>query len=285
MKKTLRVALVVLLAGAVALVALHATKPKEPVYQGRTLSQWLDDYNRMGSKNPNGPLSKLEPIDDAIRAMGTNCLPFLLANLLHRQPAIQQAFWSLAKRQSVIKFNAYGEDSLENPSLLAFHALGDQALPILPELSRRSMVADNDELGSIEMAAIMIGSNAAPVFEVMCASTNQTARWHAGFDLGQINADLTVDYSWTKALVNGKPLARVGVHSEQGGLDRAWVRLLREGTNASVRRAVIEAAVWWHANSPPGSRSEELNQALASATNDAGPVVRGVATGSATNAP
>src|SRR5947209_2271685 len=51
--------------------------PAEPVYHGRQLSSWLRDYDSAGEWHS----KESKEIDQAIRGMGTNAIPFLFDNL------------------------------------------------------------------------------------------------------------------------------------------------------------------------------------------------------------
>ena len=86
MRKRYQMAVAVLLVAIVGVLVWLVRFPREhePVYQGRTLTQWLDKYNRAGA------MAKTEPVSQAIRAMGTNSLPFLLAHIKHTEFPLKQ---------------------------------------------------------------------------------------------------------------------------------------------------------------------------------------------------
>src|SRR5262245_46096355 len=71
--------------GCIALLfyAIHSSRPKLPIHQGRTLYQWADQLQRAQQdySDPNRS-QKLEEAQAAIRAMGTNALPFAMADVL-----------------------------------------------------------------------------------------------------------------------------------------------------------------------------------------------------------
>src|SRR5437899_940581 len=74
MKRGRAIASVVLLA-VVAFAAFFALRPREPVYQGKRLSEWLADLNCAGRGQIN------QEAENAIRQIGTNALPFLVTDL------------------------------------------------------------------------------------------------------------------------------------------------------------------------------------------------------------
>jgi hypothetical protein len=70
---------------AVMVVALLAVAfwpgEKEPEYQGKKLSEWLDPFYRPGAISD----QKQEQTEAAVNAMGTNCLPFLIKRVGYKR--------------------------------------------------------------------------------------------------------------------------------------------------------------------------------------------------------
>jgi len=83
-EKRLKIALAILFLAGIGVVAWLGLKSTQSVYQGKHLDRWLDEYNRVGS------MDKTEPVSKAIRAMGTNSLPFLLAHIKHTEFPLKQ---------------------------------------------------------------------------------------------------------------------------------------------------------------------------------------------------
>ena len=73
MKRGRAIALVVLLAVIATVVAFIALRPREPVYEGKRLSEWLRDLddNTLAADSRNRAV-------DAVRQIGTNCVPTLV---------------------------------------------------------------------------------------------------------------------------------------------------------------------------------------------------------------
>src|ERR1051326_4151098 len=107
MRKWVKVALAVLLL-VVVFTARLLSRPPEPEYQGRSLSAWLDDYNRAGTWDR-------EPTSAAIRGMGTNCLPFLLAHIKHNPSPLATNLVSLISKQHLLKLPFYGTERTARP--------------------------------------------------------------------------------------------------------------------------------------------------------------------------
>lgn len=79
MKKPVKIAVVMFFIMLIGAITWHVLQPREPSYQRRRLTEWLNDYNGAGS------MTRIEPTDQAIRAMGTNHLPYLLAHIEHTE--------------------------------------------------------------------------------------------------------------------------------------------------------------------------------------------------------
>src|SRR6478609_2878769 len=82
--------LLLLLAGIVYLASPH-----EPSYQGKSLSEWIAPFCVQTTTNlylPVGPqyFQQLEPTRRAVREMGTNALPFLVAKLNRRESSLHR---------------------------------------------------------------------------------------------------------------------------------------------------------------------------------------------------
>src|SRR4051794_8609569 len=69
-----------LLAGIV--LAIWATRgPREPVYEGRALSDWMNHHVASSAAVPPYGSAGWQKADQALRAIGTNAIPFLLENI------------------------------------------------------------------------------------------------------------------------------------------------------------------------------------------------------------
>ncbi len=72
MRKRVQIALAVLLVAIVGVAAWEVLGDREPVYQGKSLSVWLERYITHGSYIGVQPAQEA---DEAIRQTGTNATP------------------------------------------------------------------------------------------------------------------------------------------------------------------------------------------------------------------
>lgn len=105
--------------------------PRDPVYDGKRLSQWLAETNRW---NKAGTLSQ-EAIE-AIKALGTNAVPYLLSEFERGGPKwlenLKQG--SFVRRTLGIRFKP--KWVRRNKAISALFCLGPDAAPALPTLAR-----------------------------------------------------------------------------------------------------------------------------------------------------
>lgn len=231
----LRRSIIGLVLAAIALcIAWAVLSTHEPTYQGRRLSQWLDDYNAAGSMAKTGEASK------AIRAMGTNCLPFLLANLKHVEPPWKQKLrFTIASHHwsrflPMAPYYPYGETSV-----LALNALGSNALPICPDLLKLGLDTNTTWQGSMSLLAI--GPPAFSTLAELCHSTNSKIRTEAilMMSLEKSNGNPWFSFGWDTSAANGRTTFILGWAVGGQQID-AMLKFLKE-PDADVRRAAAES--------------------------------------------
>lgn len=111
--------------------------PNEPSYQGRSLAEWLKMRHDFCELSTNAV--------DALRQMGTNVIPALLARLAYKDPV----------------FNLYDYDvSME--AVGALISLREQAKPALPALSDLMDGDDQDLVLRAMLASLGTGADAVP---------------------------------------------------------------------------------------------------------------------------
>src|SRR5260370_1838453 len=82
--------LLVLAIAALVCTVTYFASPREPTYEGKTLTEWIAPFCRQTAKGldaPGGPqhFEELEPARNAVRQIGSNAVPCLIARLNHRQ--------------------------------------------------------------------------------------------------------------------------------------------------------------------------------------------------------
>jgi hypothetical protein len=144
-------------------LATYYGTAREPQYQGRSLSEWLEQAQIAYAKCPDQEHPERDPAylvcKVAINQMGTNCIPFLLDDLLAKESKLRQEISSLAKRPALASIltrnwahklrmvEADGEHHtmrLRIHALFGFEALEQNAKYAEPALVKLTTDADRD---------------------------------------------------------------------------------------------------------------------------------------------
>ena len=165
---------------------------REPTYQGRSLSEWLDAETYGEDAWWPGRYATFH----AVQAMGTNAVPFLLERF-SRPPQAKSVFnrrvsgWMYQLKLHKLAhryYDNYGQERLI-ALMTAFDALrpyANEVVPMLIEIAKK----DGTKQVSAMHALGMIGSKEGlPFFLEGAASTNDLVRQAALWDVGYIHAD------------------------------------------------------------------------------------------------
>jgi HEAT repeats len=121
-RRIIFIVLILLVLGALVWLA---SRPREPVYQGKTLSEWLrlqvDDFN-----NPDA--------QDAVRHIGTNGIPTLLRMLRQRDSRLKLRLFELTGKQDFVKLDFSSGRVRNLEAAEAFAVLGPAASNAVPGL-------------------------------------------------------------------------------------------------------------------------------------------------------
>ena len=104
--KRVRIVIVIVFVALVVAIGWQVMKPSdEPVYKGKTLTNWIIEYTRVFS-SPDGSESFVildGNCDDVVREIGPNAVPTLLRLLRRRDSALRVRAMALLARQHVVK--------------------------------------------------------------------------------------------------------------------------------------------------------------------------------------
>ena len=129
-RTVLAVIVVAVMIGAVTWRILRA---REPVFEGKELSVWLEGYQI--SRHKVGSLQR-NKADEAMRDAGTNAMPTLLRMLRAHDSPLKLKLLNLAQRQKLIRVNYVPASAKKYTAGVAFGTLGSAASNAVPELIR-----------------------------------------------------------------------------------------------------------------------------------------------------
>jgi hypothetical protein len=156
MTKRFRIIFLLMFALLAGMLSLYVHHNREPSYQGRTLTRWLEVFHK-ASDDPLANEAILNASTNAVRQIGTNAIPFLLKKVASREWVFRGRVESLLERQSLIHFHFARPDYKNVLGMSGFIILGKDAKSAVPELIMLSKDPDDvarffalDSLGAIE---------------------------------------------------------------------------------------------------------------------------------------
>lgn len=151
LSKPRKIIIAVLFCFSLTVVGITLTfREDEPRYKGKPLSNWLARYREAVLSER--PFAAAEA-EAAIKAIGTNAVPYLLKWLQYRESKEQR--WKVDRLRAlpaILTRNPLGEwlatDSKETRSLIAmfgFRPLRDEAAATIPELAQLATLTDRED--------------------------------------------------------------------------------------------------------------------------------------------
>ena len=174
MKKSRRNLVLTLLAVLGFVLLCLGLRPREPVYQGKRLSDWFRELDSWPAKGS-------EPATKAIREIGTNALPYLISALQADDSALKVKLFGFIRRQSLIRLRLRLADENCDTAYKALLILGQKATNAIPDIGR--MINERNMTGRAMMALFAIGGDSIPVLVEACNHTNPSVRAEAAFVL------------------------------------------------------------------------------------------------------
>jgi len=174
MRKRVQIALAVFLVVVVAGIAWQVLRLREPVYQGKPLSVWLQSYS------PDGDSPE---VDDAVHTMGTNALPALLGMLQAKDSKLKLALSALGFRYTP----AETQHLRAQKGLSALGADASNAVPALIEIYQQNTSPTASRAAANALVEIgPAAEQAIPALMKSAASTNSDVRAFALYTLGRL---------------------------------------------------------------------------------------------------
>lgn len=190
MRMRVRIALAVFVVAVLTVIGWQAFSLREPVYQGKCLSVWLEQYGtNHWSSGQNSELDK--QAGTAIRQIGTNALPMLLERLRARDTRLKQVM--MIWMQKLVHFNFKSANQCHVEAVAAYEVLGPLASAQVHNLIE---LLSNDPSPAVRYNAASalgyIGPEAKLAGPALCRATkdsNHTIRNNSFWALSRILAD------------------------------------------------------------------------------------------------
>ncbi len=166
--------------GILGLVVWLGRVQQGPVYEGKTVREWMGELEHWDGDTNNAAYVVFEK-------MGTNAVPVLVETIQTGVPEWKRTIEDLSRRQSLIHL-PFGE--LSDQALgaaRALYAMGTNAMPAFPELT--NMLFNPKYASGLESGIALAGMGHAGVSILLAAMTNQNDR---------IRHDATGNIGWAR---------------------------------------------------------------------------------------
>ena len=161
-----KITIVVLLCCAFFVVFALQNREREPYYRGKSLSQWINVYLSSYGGSP-----EENEAEEAVRAIGTNGIPFLIRCIGYETPPWKRQFhWMVNGTIGHIKPSWILTDDMKDKQMyavMAFVILESSAEPAVPALNE--ILNTGGEFSSF-LATKALGSIGKPALEALLAA-------------------------------------------------------------------------------------------------------------------
>ena len=156
MRKQSRIVAAVVLVASLAIFSWQTLRPREPMYKGKPLSEWLEAY---ASPDATGILlrQKSPESDEAMLHFGTNAIPTLLQMLSGHDGPMKRWLLGQLRKQRFIAINISSASERNRLATYAFKILGpsaSNAVPALISIHERHYSYDSQYAVDIALAHI-----------------------------------------------------------------------------------------------------------------------------------
>lgn len=182
---------------AIAIAAWFTFHSREPEYQGKRLSAWLEDLSHepkpeeMGDEERGSAAfqARIAKVTEAVRAIGTNALPFLLewSRTSPTKSPLRDKIQDLLDKQSLLNIQLPERKDQLGLAFEGLFALGPAAAPAIPELGRLLERDETSWQASICLHAI--GPMAIPTLVRCLTNGTPRTRSRALLTLGDFGSD------------------------------------------------------------------------------------------------
>ncbi len=151
MGKKKRISFVVLVLSVLSFLAWEVFRGREPVYQGKTLTEWLEVYNTGGQTETNYAKTR-----EAVEHVGTNAIPTLLRMLRKTDSRLKMKWYEFVYWQRVFKIKVIYASWRNQEAAMGFRILGGRARAAVPGLIK--IYEENISPTSASYAAEALGA-------------------------------------------------------------------------------------------------------------------------------
>ena len=235
-----RILLLLALAVTVAGIVLFWPRgPKEPVYQGKKLSQWIDEAGTHPVLPVEGQdlLTSMQSARQSIRTLGTNALPWLMSEFTGASSKSRKGFTRRVSQNIRWALRLQDNNVRTRRAVRGIYVLGSNAAPALPALSTYLTVPGRRSDAAYAMAGA--GELSLPYMLQAVASTNTDLAEVGAFGMMRLAHETESVIPHLVELLNHKvstvrAFAMMGLDSAQSRPDLTLPAIVRAAVGADV---------------------------------------------------
>ena len=246
------ISLVLICGGVVWLAMDHEPLPPEPIYKGRRLSAWIADVHAYEDR-----LGLTEEATLAVRALGTNALPFLIATLKRNDSQFKIQLYKFLAQHRLNRFQTINDWFLRTRTkryhaAVGLRALGLGARSAIPEIVSLALNSPDENIRDEAVNALNeSGEEAITLLTQALPSPDRQVRKRAAYALywnrqapGIAMPALTNAMTDPAAEVRAQAVASLGAYQGLAHEFIPQINLLLSDTNANVRSSASDALGW-----------------------------------------
>ncbi len=168
------------LVGFIGGVVYVMLPPKEPSYNGKSLTVWLQEYRETRWGDPTDP--KLIASRDAIQHIGADAIPTLLHMLRARDSALKTKLMDWNDEHDFFNFKFMPAEERNDMALICFHLLGERASNAIPAVIDiyNHASPQNDRAKLVANSVLMGMYPAAGATNPSWTPSNERVAWFIG---------------------------------------------------------------------------------------------------------
>jgi hypothetical protein len=225
MRKRFHLLICVLLVAMVGLLLRSLAGPSEPVYEGKSLSRWIENHVPTSSADPPFNSPGFRKADEALRRIGTKGIPTLLGMIRAHDTPLKLEVLKVARKQSLIRVRHRYAHQRNEEAEYAFQILGTNAAAAVPgliQIYQQRISPSSQRCAAMALGHIRSAARAAlPVLLKDFGHTNGEVRFYAVSAVCAIGGEPEMLVpSFTSALKDSKPEVRWNASAGLSNLGR-----------------------------------------------------------------
>ena len=180
MRRRVQIAVAVLLVAIAGVLAWQVFRSRQPTYQGRTLLFWLEQHAENSTPSDQNRAA-YEAAEIALRHIGTNALPTLLAWAGWRDAPFRKKTLTLLSGEARVKLGVYSANDYHALASYGFGVLKSVAKPAVPGLIPLLNDADPDTRSGAAWCLCRMGPAAEEAVPALLQSLDDPATRNNAF--------------------------------------------------------------------------------------------------------